>query len=220
MEFVKEIKFNNRNPQNISLLKTLDNLSANPTTIVEKGEKFFRCRVVNNDLDKVDVDKNFKGYNEKGSFVTPREKASDMRANYRFIPYLYVASSEKIAMLETRPKDVSLVSVANIVVCEELTLFDLRKTKELSDHSRNVKDNFLIDLAELYSKPVDTNDDQIDYVPTQYIAEYIKNLDYDGIIYPSTKGKDKYKDYNIVIFNYEKCRAKSSKLKIFKKGEV
>ena len=139
-----------------------------------------------------------------------------MRANYRFIPYLYVASTKELAILEVRPQLVDLVSVATIEVDEQLNLFDLCHIKDADDRNRTPKDNFMIDLAELYSKPVETTDDQVDYVPTQFIAEYIKNLNYDGIIYPSSHNSDKDRNYSVVIFNYNKCHVSGSELKIAK----
>ena len=217
-EFIEEIKYRNRNPKNNELLSLLDDVGKNPTTFFNEGTVFYRCRLVKNDLEKIDVETGFEGYDAKGSFVAPVLATYDMRANYRFIPYLYVASTEELAVKEIRPGILSLVSISRIIVDEELKLFDLRKTKSLKDN-RDVRDNFLIDLAELYSKPVETYEEQVDYVPTQYIAEYIKNLDYDGVIYPSSHAKDKEIDYNIVIFNYSKCHALDSKLKVEKKSE-
>lgn len=69
----------------------------------------------------------------------------------------------------------------------------------------------------LYSKPVTSDDDILDYIPTQYVAEYAKHLGYDGIIFRSSLAPEldvhtasSHKDfdrYNIVVFNYEKCSA-------------
>lgn len=211
-EFSEEIKFKNRNPRNVELLKRLDDVTLNPTEIVQPGTLFYRCRIVKDNLENINSEHGFSGYNAAGSFVAPVFATKDMRANYRFIPYLYVASTKKLAIFETRPEKEDKVSVATIVVDEELTLFDLRQTKDLSDKKRTVKDNFLIDLAELYSKPVNSTDDQADYIPTQFIAEYIKQLDYDGIIYPSSHGGDKNNEYSIVVFSYNKCHASGSEL--------
>ena len=67
----------------------------------------------------------------------------------------------------------------------------------------------------LFSKPVKSGDDTLDYIPTQYISEYVKNLNYDGIVYrssltPELDDSDHDSDaeidgYNIVVFNYGKC---------------
>ena len=55
--------------------------------------------------------------------------------------------------------------------------------------------------------------DTMDYIPTQYVAEYVKYLQYDGIVYRSSlvpeveqNGRLEVDSYNAVIFNYEKCK--------------
>ena len=218
-EFSDEIKYKNRNPRNIELLKQIDNIEDNPTFIIQPETILYRSRKVETDLNTIDSEPGFHGYNSLGSFVAPPLKTKDMRANYRFIPYLYVASSKRLSVKEIRPEEGDSISVASIIVDEDLTVFDLRQIKNISAN-RNVKDSFLIDLAELYSKPVDTSEDQIEYIPTQFIAEYIKQLDYDGIIYPSSLGDDKNIDYNIVVFNYDKCHAISSEIVGIMGGEI
>ena len=69
----------------------------------------------------------------------------------------------------------------------------------------------------MFSKPVTSDDDILDYIPTQYIAEYAKYLGYDGIAFrssltPELKEQDiaahsELDRYNVVIFNYHKCKA-------------
>lgn len=212
-EFIENIKYVDRNPKNVDALEELKNVSTNPCTNINRGTHFYRSRLVTDDKSNIGIELMFEGYSMKYSFVPPVNKSKDSRASYRFIPYLYVASTEKVSIAEVRPKAEDEVSVAIIEVMENLTLFDLIQVKTV-DEKRNVKDNILIDLAELYSKPVSTEDEQIDYVPTQYIAEFIKKCDYDGIIYPSSFFPDEKQNYNIVIFNYDKCRAVRSYLKI------
>ena len=50
----------------------------------------------------------------------------------------------------------------------------------------------------VFSKPTTASDDTADYVPTQVIAELLKNEACDGIAYKSAFGK---KGYNIVLFD-------------------
>ena len=74
-------------------------------------------------------------------------------------------------------------------------------------------------LSTLFSTPVTNDDDVLDYIPTQFIAEYAKNIGYDGIAFSSSLTPDVNKNnpdrYNIVIFNYNKCRViKSNIVKI------
>lgn len=79
------------------------------------------------------------------------------------------------------------------------------------------KINLFNDLSKLYSKPVMYEDDIIDYIPTQYIAEYVKNLGYDGLAYISSLDTQALRNnfienMNYVIFNYNKCEAIKSNI--------
>ena len=71
----------------------------------------------------------------------------------------------------------------------------------------DTKQNLFHDLSLLYSKPVTEDDEVIDNIPTQYIAEYAKRLGYGGIIYMSslTPGINEsgLERFNVVIFDYK-----------------
>jgi len=61
-----------------------------------------------------------------------------------------------------------------------------------------IKDNSILrSLARELSKPINPGKISIEYIPTQYVTEIIRNLKYDGMIYPSALGKGK----NIVLFD-------------------
>ena len=73
----------------------------------------------------------------------------------------------------------------------------------------NTKENLLGALSQLYSKPVTEDDDTLDYIPTQYIAEFVKEKKYDGIVFRSSQYYDE-DNVNVVIFNYNKCEVTGS----------
>ena len=52
-------------------------------------------------------------------------------------------------------------------------------------------------MGEELSKPVNPDKASIEYVPTQYLTEIVRNLKYDGMIYPSALDEGK----NIVLFD-------------------
>ena len=72
-----------------------------------------------------------------------------------------------------------------------------------------VKINLFYALSQLYSKPVTEDDDTLDYIPTQYIAEFVKRIGYDGIVFKSSLYNDE-NSVNVVIFNFDKCEAVGS----------
>jgi RES domain len=146
------------------------------------------------------------GNDEQESFVPQdSDKIKDGRANPARIKYLYIAEEENTALAEIRPLLKSHVSIAKIKVLNELRIADLTHNILM-----NVSDNdqtLIYLIIEEFSKP--NNNEPLDYLPTQYISEYIKSIGFDGIKYNSSLysgGK------NYVIFNYKKCKAISSKL--------
>ena len=207
-QFVEEIQYRNRNPRNIKVLELLEDTSTNPERSLDVGSRLYRCRVIH-DMSKVNQDPGFYGYGKKESFVPPPNVTRDLRANYRYIPYLYCANNPYTALVEVRPRLGANVSIATINVDKKLTLLDFT----MKNSSRNMKEaklNLFADLSMLFSKPVTSDDDILDYIPTQYIAEYVKNLDYDGIVFRSSLtpeiGENEEVDrYNVVVFNYDKC---------------
>lgn len=47
------------------------------------------------------------------------------------------------------------------------------------------------------------------HIPTQYIAEFVKKIGYDGIVFKSSLYNDE-NSVNVVIFNFDKCEAVGS----------
>lgn len=206
-DFIKEITYKNRTPHDIKALTLLDDVSTNPERVMYPGEKLYRCRIIKSG-DKINVEPNFYGFNAQGSFVPPVQYTRDMRANYRYIPYLYAANNPYISFVEVRPRLGAKVSVATIVVKENLRLLDftnLNKPTKMSD----AKVNLFSDLSSLFSKPVTEEDDISDYIPTQFIAEYAKNLKYDGIAFRSSLvpeiNESSLDRFNVVVFNFDRC---------------
>ena len=183
-EFIQEITYNNRNPKDIKALSLMEDISTNPERIISPGEKLFRCRIIKKG-DTTNQKKNFFGFDDKGSFVPPPESTRDLRANYRYIPYLYCANDPYIALVEVRPRFGANVSIATIEVKDKLTLLDFTNGKKPSKMT-DAKVNLFSDLSSMFSKPVTDDDDITDYIPTQFIAEYAKRLDYDGIVFRSS----------------------------------
>ena len=212
-DFIKEIQYNNRNPRDTKAIKLLDDISTNPERVLSKGTVLFRCRIIK-DESQIGKEKGFYGYGAKDSFIPPSKLTKDFRANYRYIPYLYCANHPYIALIEVRPRLGACVSVATIQVNELIRVLDFTVQKTPSKMT-DAKKNLFADLSTLYSKPVTDDDDVLDYIPTQYIAEYAKNLGYDGIAYrssltPELENQDTilYQNldrYNVVVFNYKKC---------------
>ncbi|NLH60025.1 MAG: RES family NAD+ phosphorylase, partial [Ignavibacteriales bacterium] len=134
------------------------------------------------------------------------------RANPIGIPYLYVASDAKTAIAELRPNKGEKLTVAKFIVMEDMKFADLCDPKvsispfQLNDDNEleQIYKNrpFLVRLSEELSKPIIPDDSKLEYLPTQYLCELVKQFGYNGIIYKSSVSKGK----NLVIFNDEKLQ--------------
>ncbi len=58
-------------------------------------------------------------------------------------------------------------------------------------------------------RPLRRHDSELDYLPTQYLCEFIKSLNYDGVEYSSSLNPD---GFNIALFNDDKIECISANL--------
>ena len=137
----------------------------------------------------------------------PKRTAGHGRANPAGIPYLYLGSTPETAVSETRPHTGEKVCVAEFTIPTGLTLLDLRNPRALvSPFDINDEDqigllrsdvDFLERLGEELTRPILPQGAMIDYVPSQYLCEFIKKRGYAGVIYRSSVSEG----INLALFN-------------------
>lgn len=125
----------------------------------------------------------------------PKRLASHGRANPAGIPYLYLASKPETAAAEIRPHTGEIACVADFTI-PEIRAVDLRNPRKLV--SPFILDDaaaigqlradlpFLERLGEELTRPVLPSGAAIDYIPSQYLCEFIKKSDFDGVVYRSS----------------------------------
>jgi hypothetical protein len=128
----------------------------------------------------------------------PKKLATHGRANPAGIPYLYLGSTATTAIAEIRPHTGEHACVASFKTPVELKVVDLRNPrKSVSPFVLGDEDaigfmrgdiEFLARLGEELTRPVVPQSAAIDYVPSQYLCEFIKKCGYDGVIYKSSVG--------------------------------
>lgn len=128
----------------------------------------------------------------------PKHLASHGRANPAGIPYLYLASNSLTAVSEIRPHTGEDACVANVSIPDGLKVIDLRHPKRsvspfmLSDESEismlRSDVEFLEKLGEELTRPVLPRSAAFEYVPSQYLCEYVKVCGFDGVMYRSSVG--------------------------------
>jgi hypothetical protein len=160
--------------------------------------------------------------NEMGA--PPRDKRAAGRVNPEGVEVLYLSSKDITALYEVRSnlydyvtigefkllRDIRIVNLAGISV---VSPFIYAATNDLQQYAVNQK--CLKEIAEDIGKPLRRNDSQLEYLPTQIIAEFIKSQGYDGVEYSSTMTKD---GYNLAIFS--ECLFECTQTRVYEIAEL
>jgi hypothetical protein len=143
----------------------------------------------------------------------PRRAVGHGRANPAGIPYLYLGSTPETALSETRPHTGEKASVAEFTIPANLTLLDLRNPRELvspfeigdEDQIGMLRSDidFLERLGQELTRPILPQGALIDYVPSQYLCEFIKKCGYAGVIYRSSVSEG----INLALFDPAQAKA-------------
>lgn len=162
--------------------------------------------------------KDFLGYNEEDSDAPSHQSGRAGRTNPSGISYLYACYDPLTAILEVRPIPTQFVSLAEIKITQNCTLFDFSKSPAISGDGLNDLD--MVDysvISRQFSMPNFGED--ADYYITQYISEFIKNINtdtgertFDGLCFKSSLNPD---GVNIVLFDTsasKKYKVRNSKL--------
>ena len=139
------------------------------------------------------------GYSERGSGKPPRGSAVIGRASPQYIPYFYLANSKDTALAEVRPQIGQDVSIAKYEIEEQLKIVDLGKWENPSGSCEDAHFENALYLA--FSSPPGIQEK--DYIVSQYISEYIKNLGYAGIKFDSSQYNG---GVNYVLFSDSSCK--------------
>ena len=150
----------------------------------------------------------FKGWNAKDSSAPPADYIGHGRANPDHIRYLYLCEDKITPVYEVRPIIGQTVSVAKFKLQKEIKVYDL--TLNLQDIVGELKfemPSLYNTIGEMFSRPY--NGEPTKYLPTQYLAEEIKKMGFDGLRFNSSLHSG---GINVVLFNPDLCKAVSSDL--------
>lgn len=165
----------------------------------KKGSVFYRGRISSSAGLGTDV-----------MGAPPHEKASAGRANAPGISCLYLASDVDTTIHEVRAGAFDFISVGKFELLEDIIVVDLKSIDKISpfledldylEHAIN-KEHLNKINAEM-GKALRRSDSPLDYVPTQYISDFIKGIEHDGqaeyagIEYNSTMFPE---GFNLAIF--------------------
>lgn len=152
---------------------------------------------------------NFKGYTATES-VPLKENNTAGRGNPDHIRYLYLSEDSITPVYEVKPTIGQNISVAKFKSLRDLKLYDftVANTDPLELNLFNI-------ISEKFSMP--NYGDTTKYLPTQYLAELIKSMGFDGIRFKSSLNKDRV---NVMLFNVDDCKVMSSDLVTVKNIDI
>lgn len=141
----------------------------------------------------------------------PKRMATHGRANPTGIPYLYLSSVPETAVAEVRPHTGEAACVAEFKIPKPMILVDLRNPRKIVSpfvlaHANAIGQMradipFLERLGNELTRPVLPRSAAIDYIPSQYLCEFIKKNGYDGVVYRSSVSHG----INLALFDPEKA---------------
>lgn len=192
-------------------LNNLKNTAKKRENDIKKGSILCRARIGYNEVFDVDTengtpDLRMWAYRQNQIGAPPPDKSKNGRINPKGISYLYLSNDHTTAIKEVRPLIKETVSVGYFKTNKNIKCIDTSNDKQkcyipaihIEPTAEEKEKRIWRDINASFSKPVYPKDEYIEYLPTQYLSEYLKVIGYDGIIYQSSLSK---KGHNVVLFN-------------------
>jgi len=198
--FVTALKTQNRFHSSHINLEILERFCSYIRKPYKKGTVFYRGRI--SSAVRLCAD-------EMGA--PPPEKASAGRANAQGVSCLYLANEIDTTIQEVRAGAFDFISVGEFELQQDIIVLDLKSIDQISpfidnldymEHAINKENLSKINLE--MGKTLRRSDSDLDYVPTQYISDFIKsiqhngNSEYAGLEYNSTMSTS---GFNLAIFD-------------------
>ena len=183
-EFTEEIKAKNRFfiTNNLFVRDVVEKLLKYHTFVLRSGKKLYRGRISDSS----------SGLPVAELGAPPSTKARSGRANPQGISYLYLADTEETTLYEVRASFLDYVSIGEFELNEDVKIVALRDVNSISPFLPDLdlkeyasNKNILFQFGSALSKPLRRIDSDLEYLPTQYLCEYIKSLGIDGVEYTS-----------------------------------
>lgn len=201
-DFVQALKTKNRFHTHFLNLELLQKFCSYIRKTYKAGSVFYRCRISTEE-----------GYDKNSMSAPPSAKASEGRANALGISCLYLGDSIETTIHEVRAGAFDYVCIGTFRLKEDIRVVDLKRIDRISpfiveldckEHAINKE--ALNKINSEMGKALRRSDSTLDYVPTQYVADFIKSIEYEGV--PEYEGIEyqsvMYKGgYNLAIFNPE-----------------
>lgn len=141
---------------------------------LDKNKEYFRARL--------HYKESTVPYKPDEMYAPPCVDSSAGRANPAGIPFLYLCDNESTVLYEIRAAFLDEVTIGRFSlkdsIKEEISIADFTQKPSvfrLGEVDKSIKSTLLKDLISRdLSKPMRRYDSEIDYIPTQFICEFIK----------------------------------------------
>lgn len=168
---------------------------------IHKEDVFYRARLHH--------ESNKPTYKKSEMFSPPPHYISSGRANPIGIPYLYLSDNKETVLYEIRATYLDEISIGEFGLNDEykqkIIISDFTENPTLfhpkqEEIDKRIKSTLLKKrISKDLSKPLRRYDSPIDYIPTQFICEFIKNFtNVSGIKFQSSLHKS---GNNLVVFD-------------------
>jgi hypothetical protein len=182
---------------------------------IDAGSVLYRARI-NEELQSTP-------YSSDKMLSPPVRNTTAGRANPQGIPFLYLSKEIDTTLYETRATFFDNISVGYFKVVDdcELNIVDFTSRQSTFNHIDDMKmfvTSKLLrkEISEDLSKPLRRYDSELEYIPTQFICEFIRYISKaDGIQFKSSLRRD---GLNIVLFNQENIIC--SKVELFQITDI
>jgi len=194
-EFSDSIKYGNRFHNDMFCTAAFELFLQAMSKHYLTGTVFYRARI--------SPDKN--GIVKSDMKAPPVEKRIAGRINPEGIPVLYLSSDETTALHEIRATTFDYITIGEMKLLDDVEIVNLSGISkaspflfqgELEKYAANRK--IFKEISTELAKPLRRTDSPLEYLPTQYIAEFIKSQCYAGVEYESTLREG---GFNLAVFD-------------------
>ncbi len=207
--FVETIKHKNRFHTNLIDKDLLEKYCLDISKDIPVGkQRFYRGRIAGNQ----------DGFTPSEMGAPPEENASDGRANSAGISRLYLTYDRETTFHEIRAAEYDYVTIGTFKQLKPIKVVDLQQIHKISSFKADadcmalaINREHLLKINQEMSRTMRRGDSPLDYLPTQYICDFIMSIVdddgqpvFDGIEYQSAMHS---RGSNLVIFDPEcfKC---------------
>lgn len=142
--------------------------------IMNKNDILYRARLHHDSTNSC--------YTQDAMFCPPKHLSTAGRANPMGIPYLYLSDNKETIIYEVRSAYLDEVSVGEFRISnnisKEVKISDFTEVPTIyhpSEVNKRIKSRLLKRLISIdLSRPMRRYDSELDYIPTQFICEFIK----------------------------------------------